>query len=121
MYKRQVWGELRSYLGMPKEGPLSDAQTRELKHGYAASVSFADAQVGKVLGELDQLGLRKNTIVVLWGDHGYKLGEYGAWCKHTNLELDTHVPFIVSAPGFVQENALVPSLKWSISFLLWLS
>ena len=95
-----VWGELRSYLGMPKEGPLSDAQTRELKHGYAASVSFADAQVGKVLGELDQLGLRKNTIVVLWGDHGYKLGEYGAWCKHTNLELDTRVPFIVSAPSF---------------------
>jgi iduronate 2-sulfatase len=97
-----VWGELRSYLGMPKEGPLSDVQTRELQHGYAASVSFADAQVGKVLGELDRLDLRKNTIVVLWGDHGYKLGEYGAWCKHTNLELDTRVPFIVSAPGFVQ-------------------
>ena len=96
------WGELRNYLGMPKKGPLSDAQTRELKHGYAASVSFADAQVGKVLDELDRLGLRKNTIVVLWGDHGYKLGEYGAWCKHTNLELDTRVPFIVSAPGFVR-------------------
>ena len=94
------WGELRAYLGMPETGPLSDDQTRQLKHGYAASVSFADAQVGKVLAELDRLGLRENTIVVLWGDHGYKLGDYGAWCKHTNLELDTHVPFIVSAPGF---------------------
>ena len=97
-----IWGELRGYRGMPKEGHLSDAQTRELKHGYAACVSFADAQVGKLLAELDRLGLRENTIVVLWGDHGYKLGDYGAWCKHTNLELDTRVPFIVSAPGFAK-------------------
>ena len=49
--------------------------------------------------ELDRLGLRENTIVVLWGDHGYKLGDYGLWCKHTNLELDARVPLIVSAPG----------------------
>ncbi len=96
------WDELRSYLGMPKTGHLTDQQTRQLKHGYAASVSFADAQVGKVLAELDRLGLRENTIVVLWGDHGYKLGDYGAWCKHTNFELDTHVPFMISAPGFSQ-------------------
>ncbi|MFK7911977.1 MAG: sulfatase [Akkermansiaceae bacterium] len=94
------WRELRSYQGMPKEGPLSDEQTLELIHGYAASVSFADAQVGKVMAELDRLGLRENTIVVLWGDHGYKLGDYGLWCKHTNLELDTRVPLIVSAPGY---------------------
>lgn len=96
------WGELRSYLGMPKEGPLSDEQTQELKHGYAACVSYADAQVGRVMAELDRLGLRDNTIVVLWGDHGYKLGDYGLWCKHTNLELDTRVPMIVSAPGFAK-------------------
>lgn len=105
-----IWGELRSYRGMPKEGHLSDEQTRELKHGYAASVSFSDAQVGKVLAELDRLGLREDTVVVLWGDHGYKLGEYGAWCKHTNLELDAQVPFIVSAPGLPKgqrSNALV--------------
>jgi iduronate 2-sulfatase len=85
---------------MPKEGHLSDDQTRELKHGYAACVSYADALVGKVMAELDHLGLRENTIVVLWGDHGYKLGDCGAWCKHTNLELDTRVPLMVSAPGF---------------------
>lgn len=99
-----AWNELRGYLGMPEKGPLSDAQTQELKHGYAASVSFADAQVGKVLSELDRLGLRENTVVVLWGDHGYKLGDYGLWCKHTNLELDTRVPFIISAPGFTKGN-----------------
>lgn len=94
------WGELRSYQGIPKEGPLSDEQTKELMHGYAASVSFADAQVGKVMGALKRLGLRENTVVVLWGDHGYKIGEYGAWCKHTNFELDARVPFLISAPSF---------------------
>lgn len=98
------WGELRGYRGMPKDGHLSDEQTRELKHGYAASVSFADAQVGKVLAELERLGLRDDTIIVLWGDHGYKLGDYGAWCKHTNLELDANVPFIISAPGFKKDK-----------------
>ncbi len=95
-----IWGELRGYRGIPQEGELSDEMTCELMHGYAASVSFADAQVGKVMAELDRLGLRENTVVVLWGDHGYKLGDYGLWCKHTNLELDTHVPLIVSAPGY---------------------
>ena len=104
------WNELRAYQGIPEEGPLTDAQTRELKHGYAASVSYADAQVGKVMAELVRLSLRENTIVVLWGDHGYKLGDYGLWCKHTNLELDTRVPLIVSAPGFTsgtRSHALV--------------
>lgn len=96
------WGELRGYKGIPEEGSLSDEKTKELIHGYAACVSFADAQVGKVMDELDRLGLRDDTIVVLWGDHGYKLGEYGLWCKHTNLELDARVPFIVSAPGFAK-------------------
>ncbi|MDB4304438.1 sulfatase [Akkermansiaceae bacterium] len=94
------WNELRSYEGIPNEGDLSDELTRELKHGYAACVSYADAQVGKVMAELERLGLRDDTIVVLWGDHGYKLGDHGLWCKHTNLELDTRVPFIVAAPGF---------------------
>lgn len=98
------WGELRSYLGMPKEGHLSDDQTKELMHGYAASVSYADAQVGRVMAELERLGLREDTIVVLWGDHGFKLGEYGMWCKHSNLELDTRVPFMISAPGFPKEK-----------------
>jgi iduronate 2-sulfatase len=94
-----VWGELRGYSDIPSTGGLDDEKTRELKHGYAACVSYMDAQVGKVLAELDRLGLRENTIVVLWGDHGYKLGDYGLWCKHTNLELDTRVPLIISAPG----------------------
>lgn len=97
-----VWGELRGYRGMPKDGLLTDKLTRELKHGYAASVSYMDAQVGKVMAELNRQGLRDNTIVVFWGDHGWKLGEYGTWCKHTNFELDAEVPLIISAPGFAK-------------------
>lgn len=92
------WGELRNYAGIPRKGPVEETTMRMLIHGYYACVSFLDAQVGRLLGELDRLGLRENTAVVLWGDHGWKLGDYGAWCKHTNLELDTHVPMIFSLP-----------------------
>ncbi len=71
----------------------------DLIHGYYACVSYTDAQVGRVIDELERLGLRDDTIIVLWGDHGWKLGEYGMWCKHTNFEIDTRVPMIVSSPG----------------------
>lgn len=93
------WGELRYYTDIPKTGELNDAKTRELIHGYLASVSYVDAQIGRVLKELNDLGLSRNTVVILWGDHGWKLGEFGAWCKHTNFELDTRVPMILRAPG----------------------
>lgn len=93
------WGELRGYVGMPKKGPMSEDLARQLIHGYYACISYTDAMVGQVLDELDRLGLAENTIVVLWGDHGWKLGDYGMWCKHTTFEIDTHVPMIVSAPG----------------------
>jgi arylsulfatase A-like enzyme len=84
---------------MPKTGPLRDEQARELIHGYLACVSFTDAQIGRVIDELDRLGLRRNTVIILWGDHGWKLGEHGMWCKHTNYELDGNAPMICSAPG----------------------
>ncbi|MCY3018393.1 MAG: sulfatase [Planctomycetota bacterium] len=93
------WAELRAYEGMPRTGSLGDDQARELIHGYLACVSYTDAQVGRVLDELDRAGLRDNTIIVLWGDHGWKLGEHGMWCKHTNYELDANAPLILSAPG----------------------
>lgn len=98
------WGELRSYTGIPAKDDLSDEQTRVLIHGYRACVSYIDAQVGRVLEELDRQGLRENTIVVFWSDHGWKLGDYGDWCKHTNFELDTHVPLIFSGPGIPAET-----------------
>ncbi|MFT5127376.1 MAG: iduronate 2-sulfatase [Rhodothermales bacterium] len=93
------WGELRSYRGIPEKGPCSDALSKTLIHGYRACVSYVDAQIGRVLAELEAQGLRDDTLIVLWGDHGWKLGDYGDWCKHTNFELDTHVPLIYSGPG----------------------
>src|SRR5262245_10658414 len=72
---------------------------RKLVHAYRAATSFTDANIGRVLAELDRLGLRDNTIVVLWGDHGWKLGEHASWCKHSNMENDTNAPLILAAPG----------------------
>ena len=83
----------------PFEGNLTEAQRRRLKHGYYAAVSFIDAQVGRILDELDRLGLADDTIIVLWGDHGWKLGEHHGWCKQTNYEIDTRVPLMIVMPG----------------------
>ena len=91
-------GELRSYDHVPA-GHLPDDVARKLKHGYYAAVSYMDAQVGRVVDELEKLGLRENTIIVLWGDHGWKLGEHDAWCKHSNVENDTWAPLLISLPG----------------------
>jgi len=98
-YAPTSWGELRNYYGIPKKGPCSDDLARQLIHGYYACITYIDAQIGLVLDELDRLGLRKNTAIILWGDHGWKLGEHAGWCKHTNFELDTHVPMILSLPS----------------------
>ncbi|WP_395753236.1 sulfatase-like hydrolase/transferase [Prosthecobacter sp.] len=108
--------ELRDYMDYaeapwPRDAPLSEAQQRELKHGYYAAVSFTDAQVGRLLDELDRLGLASNTIVVFWSDHGWKLGEHGGWCKQTNYEIDTRAPLMIRMPGAkangTSTNALV--------------
>jgi arylsulfatase A-like enzyme len=73
---------------------------REMIRAYWASLTFTDWNVGRVLDELDRLGLRDHTVVVLWGDHGYHLGEKGKWSKHQSLfEVGTRVPLIVDAPG----------------------
>ena len=90
------WGELKGYHGIPKDGDLDDELTRTLIHGYHASISYIDAQVGKVMQTLEDLDLRKTTTIIFMSDHGYKIGEYGAWCKHSNMEIDTKVPLIVS-------------------------
>jgi iduronate 2-sulfatase len=93
------WGELRAYHGIPAKGPLSDELARTLVHGYYASVAYTDAQIGRVLAELDRLGLRDDTVIILWGDHGWNLGEHGLWCKHCNFETSLHSPLIVRGPG----------------------
>lgn len=70
------------------------------RHGYYACVSYADALVGKLLATLDELGFGDNTIVVIWGDHGWHLGEHNFWSKHNLLHNATNSPLIISAPGF---------------------
>jgi iduronate 2-sulfatase len=84
---------------MPAKGPLTDDQTRHLIHGYYAATSYMDAQLGKVLDALEASSLAENTIIALWGDHGWHLGDLGMWCKHTNFEQAARIPLIVAAPG----------------------
>ncbi len=86
-------------LPLPIDGPWDEARQRKIKHGYLASVSYTDAQVGRLLDALDRLGLSENTIVVLFGDHGWKLGEHNGWGKKSNYEIDTRVPLIISGAG----------------------
>ncbi|MCB1122808.1 MAG: sulfatase, partial [Verrucomicrobiae bacterium] len=91
--------ELRSYADIAERGPLPERHLKNLVRGYKAAASYMDAQLGKVLSELDRLGLRKNTIVILWSDHGYHTGENSMWTKMTNFEIATRVPLIVSLPS----------------------
>jgi arylsulfatase A-like enzyme len=91
--------EARSYSGVPVEGPISDATQRELIHGYLACVSYVDAQIGKVLEALVKSGRAQDTMVVLWGDHGFHLGDKQLWGKHTTYEQSTRSPLIISNAG----------------------
>jgi len=102
--------EIRSYddfthTPYPYDSPLSDEETRLLRHGYFACVSYIDAQIGRLMDTLETLGLRDNTIVVLWGDHGWKLGEHAGWAKQTDYEIDARVPWIISVPGAANQGA----------------
>ena len=95
--------ELRGYrdfadVPRPDQGTLAESRQRLLKHGYYASVSYIDAQIGRLLAQLDKLAIADETIVVLWGDNGWKLGEHNSWCKMTNYEVDARVPLIIRAP-----------------------
>lgn len=102
-------GELRSYAGIPPNGPVDRETARQLIHGYYACTSFIDAQLGRLLSTLDQTGLADNTIVVLWGDHGWQLGEHGMWNKHSCFETSMHTPLFVAAPG-IAGGTRVPAL-----------
>lgn len=93
------YGELRNYETIPKEGHLEEDLAKELIHGYYACVSYIDAQIGLVLDELERLGLAENTIVVLWGDHGWNLGNHMLWCKHANFNSSLQIPITIKVPG----------------------
>ena len=97
------WRELEGYRDIPKNGKIPPEKTQQLRHGYYACVSYVDDLVGRLTKELGRLGLRDNTVVILWGDHGFHLGEQGLWTKANNYEWSTRAPLILAAPG--QPNA----------------
>ena len=102
---------LKAYPDIPHNPPLPDELTLELTRAYAANISYIDALVGRVLAQLDTLGLTQNTAIVFWGDHGFHLGEHGCWRKNTLFEVSLRSPLIVSTPGqtlhAASSNALV--------------
>ena len=110
--------ELLAYTDIPDLASFSDQKVgidlpvdkqKELIHGYYACTSYTDAQVGVLLNTLDSLGLLKNTIIILWGDHGWHLGDHNLWCKHTNFEQATHAPLLISAPWIQSSKTKSPT------------
>ena len=110
--------ELRAYTDIPPLASFTDQKPglslpldkqKELIHGYYAAVSYTDAQIGILLKTLDSLGLTDNTIIVLWGDHGWHLGDHNLWCKHSNFEQATHAPLLISAPGIAPSKVNTPT------------
>ena len=93
------WRELEGYQDIPNDGKISAAKTRQLRHGYYACVSYIDSLIGRLLKHLSKLQLTENTVVVVWGDHGFHLGEQGLWTKANNYELSTRVPLIMALPN----------------------
>lgn len=101
-------GELYKYTDIPPIASFSDVKggmelpfdkQKELIHGYYASVSYADALIGKLISTLVSLNLKDNTIVTIIGDHGWHLGDHNLWCKHSNFEQATRIPMIFKIPG----------------------
>jgi len=105
--------ELRVRDGIPKKGKFNPELERTLKHAYLACVSYVDAQIGRMIEALEDAGVRENTVIIVWSDHGYHLGDMGVWGKATNYEIATRVPLIICTPNMpaatqgAQSNALV--------------
>lgn len=96
--------ELRVRHGIPKSGPIEGELARTLKHAYLASTSYVDAQIGRMMETLDELGIRDNTIIIVWGDHGWHLGDMGVWGKATNYEIAARVPMMIWTPDMPDKN-----------------
>jgi len=110
-------GEIRNYFPVPdKNDPaeISDEVKRKLIHGYYASTSYVDAQIGKVIAGLEEMELAENTIIVLWGDHGFHLGDLGIWTKHTNYEQANRIPILIAAPGVTTPGSATGQLTETV-------
>lgn len=102
------FGELRAYSDIENKLNVGDilpeAKQRELIHGYMACVSYIDAQIGKLLDDLEKRNILDDTVIVLWGDHGFHLGDHTEWCKHSNFEQATRIPFMFAGPGVAKNQ-----------------
>ena len=103
-------GEVSNFLDVPDRGPLSDAKTSELIRAYAASISYIDAQVGRILDQLDALRLTQKTVIIFAGDHGFHLGEQGTYGKVTVFEVALRSPLIVNIPGQTYQGVKTDAL-----------
>ena len=105
------YGELRAYKDIPDDVDMDvpDSTQLVLRHGYFACVSYVDHLLGQLLDKLDELGLEDNTAVVVWGDHGWQLGEHNLWAKHCNFQTSLRVPLLIRLPG-QSEGHRVPSM-----------
>ena len=117
-----VWGEMRGYSDIhplfnvtkceqqadaainSKECHMPESKAKDLRRAYYSCISYTDAQIGRVVKELETQGFADNTIIVMWADHGWQLGEHNEWCKHTNFEDAVHVPFLIHVPGVTDEG-----------------
>lgn len=113
-YAGKTLGELNQYTPFPDAPPLTEELERTAIHGYYASVSYMDAQLGRVLDELDRLGLAANTIIVFWSDHGWHLGDHGMWTKHTNYEQANHIPLLIVAPGVTRPGTRTAAMTETV-------
>lgn len=113
-YAGKTLGELNNYDPVPVDPPLTEDMQRTLIHGYYSAVSFVDAQLGRVLDELDRLELADKTLIVLWGDHGWHLGDHGMWTKHTNYEQANRIPLFIVAPGVTQAGSATKQLAETV-------
>jgi iduronate 2-sulfatase len=108
-------GEIIQFKPIPeKEHVYLDELTRKLIHGYYASMSYMDAQLGRIMDELKRLKMLENTIIVLWGDHGWHLGDHSYWTKHTNYEQANIIPLIMVAPGVAKPNTSTDQLAETV-------
>jgi len=113
-YAGKVGGEIVNYDPLSMESLRKERTQRDLMRAYHACVSYVDAQLGRVLDELDRLGLARNTLMVLWGDNGWHLGDHGYWTKHTNYEEANHIPLIIVAPGVAKAGAKTKQLAETV-------
>lgn len=113
-YAGKVGGEIVNYDPLTVENLRETPTQRDLIRAYYACVSYMDAQLGRVVNELDRLGLAANTIIVVWGDHGWHLGDHGIWTKHTNYEQANRIPLLIIAPGVTKPGTITKQLAETV-------